>query len=378
MTLVKHRDRALGALAFLALPLLMAVTVYAQPAILSVGGEFIDGATIQISGNAFGTAPQVISWDDFEGGADGATLGAPIIGPTWTFQHPSSNTPYPHYSPMQAYSGGQSAKVAWKEPGWSGYSINAFGWASEGPFNTMYLSYMRYHDPSQNEPPPDMNHKQLYTFGPANSGSGYEQQQFMPFMVPDGATSFATMLQATPADIWYWGGDPRYTNSNYMWRRWEVWLDYEDTASRNDGRFKIWYDLDLKRDASGENLCDVEGGQYVEDLRIGHMFQGFNALSYVRSFFDDVYVATTPARVELGDAATYEACTRREIQVAENWSTSFIELPLRTVTFRSGEQVYLYVIDANGNPSSAYPIELGEFGDPDPGPPGEPGQPTRS
>lgn len=378
MTLLAYRWRSCWVLAFLTPLLAAAVTVNAQPVITSVGGEYIDGDTIQISGNAFGSAAQVVSWDDFEGGSEGATLGAPISGPNWTFQHPSSNTPFPQYSRMQAYSGGQSAKVAWKEPGWSGYSINAFGWGSQGPFNHLYLSYYRYHDPSQNDPPPDMNHKQLYTFGPATSSNGYEQQQFMPFMIPDGATSFATMLQATPADIWYWGGDPRYYNSNYQWGRWEFWLDYEDTAAQNNGAFSIWYNLQQKRNDTGVNLCNVEGGQYVEDIRIGHMFQGFNALSHVRSFFDDVYIATTQARVELGDAATYTACTRREIQPAANWQSTFIEVPLRTVSFTSGQQVWLYIIDENGNVSPGYPIELGDFGDPDPGPPGEPGQPTHS
>ena len=364
--------------AFLVLVLALATFAVAQPTIQTVEGEFIDGDTLFINGTSFGTAPQVISWDDFETGGNGNTLSDPEIGPTWSFQHPSSNTPYPSYSTMQAYSGGLSAKVAWREPGWSGYSINAFGWASEGPYNTMYLTYMRYHDPSENDAPSNMNHKQLYTFGPANSNNGSEQQQFMPFMIPAGQNSFATMLQATPADIFYWYDAPRYYNSNYSWGRWEFWLDYEDTAAQNDGHIITWYNLQEKRNETGINLCDVEGGQFVEDLRIGHMFQGFENLTHVRSFFDDVYIATTRARVELGNASTYAACTRREIQVAAEWGSTRIEVPLRTVQFTSGEQVYLYIIDEDGTISSGYAIELGEFGDPDPGPPGEPGQPSHS
>jgi hypothetical protein len=362
------------------LSLLLAATgaVNAQPVITSVGGEYVDGATIQIGGNAFGPAPQVVSWDDFDAGSEGANLGIPIIGPTWTFQHPSDATPIPHYTGQQAYSGGQSAKVAWKEPGWSGYSINAFGWTQQGPMNTFYLSYMRYHDPSERDAPEGMNHKQLYTFGPVSTNNGYEQQQFMPFVIAPGTTSFATMLQATPADIWYWNGGISYSGSNYRWDRWEMWLDYEDTAAQNDGRIAVWYNFAEKVNLSGLNLADVEGSQYVEDLRIGHMFQQYGQLSYVRSFFDDVYAATSRARVELGDAATFDACTRREIQVADSWQSTYIEVPLRTVNFTPGQQVYLYVIDEGGRVSPAYPIELGDFGDPDPGPPGEPGQPTRS
>ena len=378
MTLRSSRSTALRPHAIWPLLLAMAVPAVAQPDISSVSGEFVAGESIRIFGSSFGTEPQVISWDDFEGGTVGDQLRDPVIGPTWTFQHPSSNTPVPSYHGSHAYSGSQSSKVAWKEPGWSGYSINAFGWGGEGPYNSIYLSYMRYHDPSRNEAPSSMNHKQVYTFGPVSSGGHYEQQQFMPFMIPGGQQSFATMLQDSPADIWYWSDAPRYYNSNYSWGRWEVWLDYEDSAELNDGHFITWYNYVVKRNAADQNLCDVSGGNMVKDLRIGHMFQGYNELEYVRSYFDDVYIATTRARIELGNAPTFEACTKREIQVASDWVGTQIDFELRPVQFTSGETVYLFVIDEQGNASPGYSIELGEFGDPDPGPPGEPGQPSHS
>ena len=354
---------------------LLAISAFAQPNITSVSGNFEDGETIQITGTDFGPAPTIVSWDNFENGSNGSNLGSPIYGPTWTFQHPSQNTPYPHYSQEQAYSGTKSAKVTWKEPGWGGSSINAFGWSSQGPYNHLYLSYYRYHDPSQNEPPPTMNHKQLYTFGPVNSPTRNEQQQFMPFMIPAGNASFATMLQDTPAAIWYWSNSPRYNTSNYQWGRWEFWLDYEDSASQNNGLFKIWYNLQLKRNPTGLNMCNIEGGQYVEDIRIGHMFQGYSTLSYVRSFFDDIYIATTQARVELGDSESYELCSSREIQPATNWTSTSVELPLRTVNFSSQQNVWVYVLDENGTQSLGFPITLGDIQNQEG--PGIPGQPER-
>jgi hypothetical protein len=64
--------------------------------------------------------------------------------------------------------------------------------------------------------------------------------------------------------------------------------------------------------------------------------------------FDDVYVDYTWARVELGNAATWAACTRREIQPPRQWSDTQITVQLNKGAFANGQTVYAYVVDANG------------------------------
>jgi len=64
--------------------------------------------------------------------------------------------------------------------------------------------------------------------------------------------------------------------------------------------------------------------------------------------FDDVFVDYTVARVELGNASTWDASTVREIQVAQQWSDGQIVARLNRGAFAPGQTVYAYVVDANG------------------------------
>jgi hypothetical protein len=75
---------------------------------------------------------------------------------------------------------------------------------------------------------------------------------------------------------------------------------------------------------------------------------------------DDIYVQDTRARVEIGNASTWSACTQREIQKPTSWSNGTISFTLNQGTFRSGQQVYLYVVDASGQVNAAgYPMVIG-------------------
>jgi hypothetical protein len=64
--------------------------------------------------------------------------------------------------------------------------------------------------------------------------------------------------------------------------------------------------------------------------------------------FDDVFIDYTWARVELGDAPTWQACTVREIQPPQQWADGQITVQLNQGAFRKGQTVYAYVVDATG------------------------------
>jgi hypothetical protein len=77
------------------------------------------------------------------------------------------------------------------------------------------------------------------------------------------------------------------------------------------------------------------------------------------AYYSDIYVDNTWARVEIGNASTYDACTRRETQVPTGWTDSSLILQVNQGAFLSGQSVYLYVVDANGQVNSnGFPVVI--------------------
>lgn len=356
---MRNPTRLLLFAACIALVAVQAGPAAAQPEILGANGTVEVGETVTLSGGGFGPGATVISWDDFESGYNEKPIldSSPVIGPDWSLLHNEQNRE-PYYSNVRSYSGDLAVRVAWcGEEGYPGYGIEAFGWTGQGPYNEMFLSYWRYHDPS-NLDILDKNHKQVYTFSRGYANGYSEVQQFMPFMIPAGNSTWGTYLQNQPSVIEY--GGPTYEETTWRWDRWDAWIDYEDTPAENDGSFAAWCNFQQYTDQRNINLCntDVVNGNSVVDLRIGHMFTITDS-RYARSYFDDVYVATSRARVELGDSPNFDACTRREIQVAGSWGAGVIDVTMHFSSFQTGEQAYLFVIDENGVVSEGFGVTVG-------------------
>jgi len=83
-------------------------------------------------------------------------------------------------------------------------------------------------------------------------------------------------------------------------------------------------------------------------------------------YFDDVYIDYTPARVVLGNANTFETSTHRELQIPTSWGNSSIEFTVNTGSFQPGDKAYIYVVDADGNPSNGLAVTIGGTGVADP------------
>jgi hypothetical protein len=61
-----------------------------------------------------------------------------------------------------------------------------------------------------------------------------------------------------------------------------------------------------------------------------------------------VYLDTSWARVEIGNAATYGACTHREIQIPTAWAATSITATVNRGSFGASDAAYLYVIPSTG------------------------------
>lgn len=351
--LTRAQKTMLGGPLSLAIVLLWPLVAAGQPSIQSVIGPTTSGSTITITGSNFGPGGQLITWDDFEGGANGDAIHSvePVIGPTWTNMVPSNMV---RYSNERSLSGSLSAKVSW-----DAYSIAAFGWTNRGPFRTVYMTFWRYHDPSSPVLQVTDNHKLAYFYGPDAAG---ELNQWLPFMIPAGTQGWASQLQNRPGRIYYWNG-PTYSQTNYNWGRWETYIAYETTVEADNGYVEDWYNCVRYVSAGNQNLCDVAGGNAVDDIRIGHMYQGYEAMDYIRSYYDDVYISTSRARVELGNAPVFTNCTQREILIPESWESGTITARLHYSRFAGGSQAYVFVVDENGVASPGRAVTLAGTGD---------------
>ena len=86
--------------------------------------------------------------------------------------------------------------------------------------------------------------------------------------------------------------------------------------------------------------------------------------------FDDIYLATGPnaaARVEIGNASIYSAATKLAIATPNSWANTEITATIREGSFADSDEIYLFVINADNEPSVGYgPLILGTASELDP------------
>jgi hypothetical protein len=79
----------------------------------------------------------------------------------------------------------------------------------------------------------------------------------------------------------------------------------------------------------------------------------------IEFWLDDLYADCTAARVEVGNAATWAACTHREIQPWTAWADGSVTVTVNHGTLPHGTQ-YLYAIKPDGTPfdTNGHPVVL--------------------
>ncbi len=123
----------------------------------------------------------------------------------------------------------------------------------------------------------------------------------------------------------------------------------------SDGVFRIWYDGHLGCDFSNIMTRNAEHPNLKYPFVVGWFSSWGTTATPVYVFLDDIYLDNTWARVEIGDNATYEACTHREIQIPTEWSPTQIKVTVNQGSF-GYEDAYLFVVDSDGTPSTGVPV----------------------
>ena len=136
------------------------------------------------------------------------------------------------------------------------------------------------------------------------------------------------------------------------WGRREIHLKL-NTPGLADGLYNVWIDRvkgisdEAYEMQPNDMIIDATG---FKGVRLGYFDSNMNNSIIPHS---DYYVATSPARVEIGNASTWAACTKTELQPVVE--TDFLTAQITGVTLDKGAFStlagnYLYVIKSDGTP----------------------------
>lgn len=152
------------------------------------------------------------------------------------------------------------------------------------------------------------------------------------------------------------------------WVRMEYWIE-NGTAGNYDGTFIYKFHdpdhpttpviKDVPKLTFDNNLMVIPAASseiWQAAIFGGASVDGMDLMTH----WDDVYIQVGGwARVEIGNASTWAACTHREVQLPTAWSTTEITYTEQQGSLPDGT-AYLYIVDENGDVNaSGYEITLG-------------------
>lgn len=324
----------------------------AEPLVTGVTGTLTHGSTITISGSGFGAkipaAP--LKWDDFESGVNGNN-----IGNGW-FTDVGGGSVYPKYVNDQLRPNTNSAlssKQVFVGGGQYGSYLGLTGLSS----TKYYISFYKYMTTSGGL---SRNYKEMsIRSGPAGYWDYPEVRHDMYPTTEYGHIYTDCSDPPSGADGDDWNGWNFPINS---WNRHEYYWEAGDTNTAN-GNYFFWADGVLK--ASVVNTifrpasCTLPSQPWSNIYLNTYFATDTNNASAV-IWQDDIYIDTTRARVELGNASTWVVSLHKEIQIPSTWAGTAVTVTLNQGSFTSGTTAYMYVVDSDGNVNiNGYPVTLG-------------------
>lgn len=156
--------------------------------------------------------------------------------------------------------------------------------------------------------------------------------------------------------------NPECYNNTYTWT-WskaspDTWTRYEVLLDGSNRFYKVW----INGSQSGDTMTWPETCPAVSFDSVWRI--GFDEASGT-FWMDDVYLDTTPARVEICTGSEWAARGHCEIQSATSWNASAISLTVNQGSFTDSSSAFLYVSDSAGTVNAdGFPIIFGvEAGD---------------
>ncbi len=341
------------------LALILPSLALSQPEVGDLAGPFTQGENVQLSGSNFGekipAAPLI--YDNFEGGSPGEVIsGGWHIYSTKTDQRPKFSDAVTRAPGLQS---------AFQD--FSNGNYNCTIGLTNLAVGKLYMSGWFFNTTSGNL---SRNLKFLsFRGGPAGQWELPNGRMDMYPSTSSGHQYIADCNGSIMHDTWGVGGDPR----SGAWHRMETYMDH-GLAGQSNGEWSILLDGGVWSQVQGQFMtenCPYTNfyiSAYFADDGVGE------PRPEMEMYWDELYVDTTQARIEIGDNINFNLCTHREIQIPTQWSSNNVSFTVNQGTFEVGDLVYVFVIDENGVPSQeGAPIIIGTNGGANmPGPPGTP------
>lgn len=319
------------------------------PGISSISGPWNDNDSIVISGSLFGTKPlgTPVGWDNVESGS---------FKPVWTHTTGLSvnNTNNRHArslyngfhnfksgTPGNGYFTGGSDSPVWFVQYWFRLDDNfdwgnsAYGTANANNANVKYF--------------------RLWSTGSINENFVIATHGF------SGGSSLWTNENISGSSAYFWrtsdGASTHTSMTKGVWHSLEFEFRDSDINTGN-GEIRMWFDGVKKLDVNNMITRKVHAN-FKRPYNVG-FYDSWNDTNTDDDFYyiDDVFIDNSWARVMLGNASTFDACTVREIQPTRTWSDTTISVRANPGSFTTGQTAYLYVVDAAGVPSPGYAITI--------------------
>lgn len=347
--------------------LCVSLPVFAAPSVSNVSGSLNNGAVITVNGLNFGSnGPNIVLFDDFESGINGSNIkigvGSATIG-KWDKIGGGDGSSKPVYSNKYSVSGNLAFRGDYTiNTGSGSWDSSSAAFVYDIDTKDVFLSFW-YMLPTTSQFPQTNYANWNWKLSWFYNGSSMDDDQVVSVGLPD--RSFEPFSSwAISCNNCYGPHANWYTLNMYKgkWYRIWVWIHAtNDTTSQK----KLWV---MGKD---DNLVATQKVNWNGRIfnNITSIFNRFSFNAWARwcnpctesyGFFDDVYLATGPyaqARVEIGNASTYNACTNLSIATVISWSDTQIKATLRQGALNSLSNAYLYVFDANGNVNqNGYPL----------------------
>lgn len=319
----------------------------ATPTILAAGGERTHGATMVITGCRFGDddapGPRLFDAVDNQPAYEGLSVGDVVPtdedapwsrnGSPWATEvRLAEEDARPHRAAFYRAAGGSHGGDGFL--GWP----RALG-GTRPPADQLLLYVSWWYRPSMDP----------------GGGEPEGANKFIRIWDNDGAER--SYVSWTHMHIGYSGSERTgwrsFTQDGRVgrWNRMEIIVDAERGTVRHyvNGVYQR-----VSHSSVGEfDIDDYEKRPEFADLGLNVAVLGFDhgLTSYgaMVTDFGEIYIDTTRARVEIGDAPTWAETRHREIQLPTAWSDGSIEVTLQEGSLEGLSGRYLYVIDAEGN-----------------------------